>query len=259
MHERIVLVVGDKFADFAHGRDILTVSQLRGLLTLQNVLTMAHGRVVVLPGQGLGEDEVATLLRLADAAAGGHFDLQALRTMPRRASRGRSHKHRPENTLISEPRRLGDTLFELDLLIDEDCELMGDHQTGQHLQGMLLLEAARQSFLAVSEAFFLPQDTKFYFVINEMTSRYNRFAFPLDARIRYSVREHEGKNPLRQRFVVDIAVEQCGADAASFVCDFTCFEDERISRREQGLAHQALETHLAAARASRGADIAAAA
>ncbi|MGE5505034.1 MAG: AfsA-related hotdog domain-containing protein [Actinomycetota bacterium] len=221
---------------------------------------MAHGRIVVLPGQGLGDDDVAELLALAErSAAASHFDLEALRTMPRRAGRSRSHKHRPENTLISEPRRLGETTFELDLLIDEDCELMGDHQTGQHLQGMLLLEAARQSFLAVSEAFFLPQDTRFYFVINEMTSRYNRFAFPLDARIRYTVREHEAKNALRQRFVVDIAVEQCGHDAASFVCDFTCFEDDRISRREEGLAHQALEAHLAAARAGRVSDVAAAA
>jgi len=246
MKEHVLLVVGDKFAQFCANRDVMRLSQLRGLLTLPSVVPLEARRLVLLPGQGLGDADIAEVLRLA--ASSPHralFDLGLWHQHPRRAPRSQSHKHKPENTLISEPRRIEEDVYELDLLIDENCELMADHQTGQHVQGMILMEAARQSFLAVTEAFFLPDGAAFYFVINEMTARYARFAFPLDARIRYTIRSRE-LSARRRHFVADIAVEQCGANTASFVTDFTVFEDARISSREAVLAAEAVDQHLAA-------------
>lgn len=248
MRERVILVVGDKFAQFTADKDVITLSQFCGLLTLPSQLIPERARLVVMPGQGLGDDDIERVLALeATSPNRGKFDLGLWHQVPKRAARARSHKARPENTLISEPRRISEDVYELDLLVDEDCELMNDHQTGQHLQGMILLEAARQSFLAVTEAFFLPQDgTKFYFVINEMSANYAAFAFPLDARIRYVIREKDTSTVLRQKFIADIIVEQCGVTAASFTTVFTAFEDGRISTKEGVLAKQALHNHLAA-------------
>lgn len=256
MKEAVLLVVGDKFAQFSTNNDVIRISQLRGMLSLPSFLSLEARRLVLLPGQGLGDDDITEVLRLGNASPHrALFDLSLWHQHPRRAPSNRSHKHKPENTLISEPRRLSADLYELDLLIDEDCELMSDHQTGQHVQGMILLEAARQSFLAVTEAFFLPQDgPKFYFVINEMTARYARFAFPLDARIRYEIRSRDLAVASRRRFTVDIAVEQCGTVAASFVTDFTVFEDARIANREETLAVDAIDRHIAAFHEQRRAD-----
>ena len=244
MVRRIVLVVGDKFMQFAAGKEAITVSQLCGLLSLPAGIAMDRGRLTAVPGQGLGDDDVTRVLA-ATSSHGDRFDLSLWRDRPRRASARLSHKRRPENTLISDPRRLADNLFELDLLIDEDCELMADHQTGQHVQGMVLMEAARQTFLAVTEAFFLPQDGgRFYFVINKFGAEYRRFAFPLDATILYRIKDMNVENPLRQSFAAEIDVVQCGVKSASFVAEFTAFEDARISAKEDALARDALAGHL---------------
>lgn len=246
MGNRVMLVVGDKFTQFAAGKDAITISQLCGLLSLPPGITFDRGRLTAVPGQGLGDDDIERVLTLAASSPhGDHFDLTLWRDRPRRAGPRLSHKRRPENTLISEPRRVAENVFELSLLIDEDCELMADHQTGQHVQGMVLMEAARQTFLAVTEAFFLPQDGgRFYFVINKFAAEYNRFAFPLDATIRYRVTEMNVANPLRQSFSAEIDVMQCGLKSASFLTSFTAFEDARISAREDALARDALSEHL---------------
>ena len=260
MDDRILMVVGDKFKDFAVGKDALTISQLRGLLAVPHLVDAAAGRLSIVPGQGLSEDDVAEVLAMAhDNAHAARFDLTLWRNHPARAAGARSHKRHKRNTLISEPRRTGDDAFEMDLLIDQECELMGDHQTGQHIQGMILMEAARQSFLAVTEAFFLEQDgTKYYFVIDEMAIRYKRFLFPLGASLRYAVREKDLAGS-RKRFLVDIAIEQGGQEAASSTIGFTVFDAARISKREAGLAIEAFETCVGALRAKAAAGVAEAA
>lgn len=251
MVDHFLLVVGDKFSEFAAGKDALTLSQLCALLTLPATLPIGEGRFVPVPGQGLGDDDIAAVLKLANTSAHkAQFDLGAWRGRPSRAPGSVTHKRFAENTVISEPRQVDQYSFALDLLIDEDCEMMSDHQTGQHLQGMLLIEAARQSFLAVTERFFLPQDGgKFYFVFDDLSVRYKRFVFPVDASLSYVIREMD-PSPNRQRFVVDVAIEQCGHEVAVVSGTFTVVKDARIARMEGGMAREVLDGHLAAARSA---------
>ena len=247
MKERVILVVGDKFMRFAEGKNVITLTQLRGLLSLPDLFSTDVHRIVVLPGQGLRDDDIESILALADCAPQrAHFDLTEWYRVPKRAAASRSHKHRPENTLISEPRQLTTESFELDLLVDEDCELMRDHQSGQHVQGMILFEAARQSLLAVTESFFLPTNgPKYFFVINDMSVNFGKFAFPLDARLRYVIREYEARGTRSYRFAVDIAIEQCGVEAATCTATFTVYEENWISAREGQLAQEVLDSHIA--------------
>lgn len=246
INERYILVVGDKFTQFGIGKDALTLSQLKALLCLPKALMMSPGPITVIPGQGLGDDDVQDILDLAARSPQGTpFDFHLLHRLPKRAPQILSHKVRPENTLISAPRRVDEDVFELDLLIDEDCELMGDHQSGQHLQGMILVEAARQSLLAVTEAFFLPKDgSRFAFVFNDMTISYANFAFPLDARLRYSIVSKDIRGTKRQQFTVEIAIEQCGITAATFASTFTAFEEHRISAKEAADARKTFDAHM---------------
>ncbi|MEW5728488.1 MAG: AfsA-related hotdog domain-containing protein [Pseudomonadota bacterium] len=246
MADKFLVVVGDKFSDFAAGKEVLTFSQLRALLTLPaHILPSGPERFVLVPGQGLADQDVAAAMRLAEASSHrDKFDLSLFGERPHRASGALSHKRDAMNTVISEPRRLDDNSFRLDLLIDENCEMMRDHQTGQHLQGMLLVEAARQAFLAVTEQFFLPRDEgKFYFVFDDLSVSYKRFVFPLGAGLTYVIREHDPAAN-RQRFVVDVSIDQCGQEVATVTGTFTVVKDARITRMESAMARDVLAAHL---------------
>lgn len=258
MREQIMLVVSDKFSAFCAGKDVITISQLRQWLRGEQAPLFSQGRMVLVPGQGLGDDMVAEILELAPRAPNaGQYDFGPWYNRPKRAGSHLSHKQDPHNTLISEPRQIAEDVFEMHLMIDERGELMRDHQSGQHVQGMILIEAARQGPMAVTEAFYLPKDRKFAFVFNDMNIKYNRFAFPLDARLRYTVREKETRKGSRFRFAGDLAVEQTGVQAAFFSFSFSVFEAGLVSRQEGMQAMEALQGGLATKRGPEAGDLAA--
>src|SRR6056297_3072091 len=125
------------------------------------------GHTDLMRGQGLSDQDVADLVSRIEARdpTGRRWSVGGLRTAPLRADSKLSHKRETCNTLISRPERLDEDHYTLDICIDQDCELMGDHQSGQHVQGMILVEAARQAFLAVTETYFPnPVAEKTYFV-----------------------------------------------------------------------------------------------
>ncbi|PHM29439.1 hypothetical protein Xinn_03685 [Xenorhabdus innexi] len=158
---------------------------------------------------------------------------------------GLSHKHNEVNTLISKPSKITDDIYELDMLIDEGCHLMLDHQTGKHVQGMILMEAARQSFLAVSEEFFIQEEaTPRYFVINEMKAAYKRFVFPIPAIIKYKIIDKNTSNADKMSFTAEMELYQSGLCAATFFVKFTIFPAARISEREGKLAEEAVDSFM---------------
>lgn len=163
-----------------------------------------------------------------------------------RAGHALSHKHRDENVLISVPRKIDATHFEADLMIDARGELMLDHLTGLHVQGMVLTEACRQMFIATTEAHCLAADapSKRYFVINEMNMRFLQFAFPLPATIRYQVLDLQQPRPDRMTVAADMEVWQNGRAVAGMAVKFGVFDDAYLAPRENQLADQALATSL---------------
>src|SRR5690625_2275198 len=93
----------------------------------------------------MGDDCVQQLLSDASVSPNiAHFDFSLWHNLPQRASSALSHKHNPKNTLVSMPRQVTADTFELHLMIDEDCELMNDHLSGQHVQGMVLIERSEE-------------------------------------------------------------------------------------------------------------------
>ncbi|MFW5402828.1 AfsA-related hotdog domain-containing protein, partial [Yersinia sp. 1252 StPb PI] len=87
-----------------------------------------------------------------------------------------THKKEEHNILIGKAQKVDKDIYNLPLMIDERCELMGDHQSGKHLQGMLLVEAFRQTFIAVTEEFYpFLGDIKKYFVINSLNINFYNF------------------------------------------------------------------------------------
>ena len=65
---------------------------------------------------------------------------------------------------------------------------MSDHQTGEHVQGAVLIEAARQMFMACATTYELSPEASakigdMQFALNEMRVVFHNFVFPIETRI----------------------------------------------------------------------------
>lgn len=249
MSNRIILVVGDKFASYAKGKDAITVSQLKGLLTLPVHMLPNQSKTTLLPGQGMGETCVKELLEEAQSSVNyAHFDFSLWDKLPQRADKSITHKHKIENTLISKPRQLSSDIFEMQLLIDENCELMSDHQSGQHVQGMILIEAVRQATVAITESYYIQDKSIHYaFVLNDMSVKYNNFSFPVAASIVCRVSEKDIDNPKRLTFTIEADVVQCDTCVSSLIFHISAMDKLRIGRQEEMQANKTQKRHLASA------------
>ncbi|WP_120635067.1 AfsA-related hotdog domain-containing protein [Ruegeria sp. EL01] len=240
-----LIVVADKFAEFTSGKPAVTLSQLRAMLVLPE--HMVSGPVQLLPGQGLSDLEIADLLKQIAALdpTGSRWDLTLFQNLSDRADAEFSHKRKSCNTLIGSPTKVAKDTYFLDLRIDQECELMGDHQTGQHVQGMLLVEAARQSFLAVTEKYLLTSMAeKTYFVITSITTEFKGFVFPLPAHIEYRVLS-SNVNERRHKYQVEMDFVQGGESRTRVGCAFTVYPHQVITQKEATLALDAAKCALA--------------
>src|SRR5579885_2952184 len=160
MQDDLWLVVGDRFWQFAVDRKAITVSYLRGLLNSARSELPAR-RMVMKLGQGVSDEDRMELLTMAQQAPqASRFDFSSWSSISSRASSQVSHKLRAQNILLSEATKRDDGTYEMDLMLDDRCELMMDHQTGRHLAGVVLIEAVRQALLVVTEGHVLPRNGK---------------------------------------------------------------------------------------------------
>lgn len=239
------IVVADAFTRFADKLSLRRYSDLLAALR-QGQATELRGKRFV-AGQGLDDPHIDHLYCLALSkgldAEFRHWRQWRSRPMVAMAA---CHKHRAENVLITEPQCIEPGLYLADLVLQARNELMQDHLTGEHIQGMVLAEACRQMFLAVTELHGLQDFTPAarYFVIHEMAIRYLAFAFPLPAQVRYCLRRQEQVRPDRLAIEADIEVWQCEQVAAEMRVSFEVFDGAILAARESQLARVAVERSL---------------
>ena len=187
MPDKTIIVVGDRFEGFGATPGVVGFSRLRAMIAAGELAAPA----LVIEGQGL-HDEQREVARGELEALGVTF--RSVVDQDRgRADAALTHKRIPANVLVSVPAMDGESTFVADLLVDDRNEILGDHMTGKHVQGMMLIEAARQLWTAVTERFVL-KGAAGSFVIDEVSSRFERFLFPLAARIVYRVTETSSKS-----------------------------------------------------------------
>ncbi len=248
MNPKTFILVADKFSDFTTDKPALTLSQLTAMVKLPSHVLPDQIRLI--PGQGLPDADLQAVVCSIEGCriAESRWDISALKTVPQRADRALSHKQNPQNTLISSPVRKDEDTFLVDLTIDQNCAMMDDHQTGQHVPGMVLIEAARQAFLAVTEVFYLHSTSqKSCFVINTMSTEFLGFVFPVAAHIEYRVIS-KNINERRQRFSVAVDIVQGGKTRTTCQFSFTVYPDQVILRKETELAVEAAQAVLEGAK-----------
>lgn len=211
-----MIVVGDRFERFLLNRDTMAVSAL-----------LASGRVTrpVVVGQGLSAEQ----LREVDG--------------PVPAPPHLTHKEHQKNVMIGEPIRTGDDAFAVDLVVDERVEVLEDHLTGQHIPAIVLTEAARQTWTAVTERFLLA-DHGGRFVIDSLSSVFRRYVFPLPATLHYRL-VHRHSTAVEEVFRCVVTVQQCGRVAAEFEAGYRVISLAICEKQEAMAARQAVAECIA--------------
>jgi hypothetical protein len=237
--DQVIVVVGDRFEGFIENNTgVMGIGDLERRLSAGSVPDGT--RIVV--GQGLSTSQLRELRR-SIAATHPRVRLDVDERWLEPASQRLTHKRQAKNVMLSTPECVeSGRVYESLLVLDDDCAEMSDHVTGQHLQGMVLIEAARQMFLAVTERFFpRPEREKSYFVINDFTTTFFSFTFPLQTTVRYTVLEHRADPKAADSFEALVAFGQHDVRVARSVIAFTAYPDAYIAEREAAKARQVLE------------------
>ena len=235
-HDSLV-VVGNRFEAFLANRGTISASVL-----LSRLRTSDGARnLSVVIGQGLAADQLSEVEQLIDS----HPHAVAVGGVPVFAEKSLTHKHNPKNVLIGTPARVAADRFVADLLIDERTEVLEDHLTGQHIPAITLMEAARQTWTAVTEMFFLkgnPQKQRF--IISSMKSAFHKYVFPLPAIVEYQLLGHQ-KNAADEIFISGIGVYQAEVLAAEIEACYRVIPQVFSEKQESMAARQALANQLA--------------
>jgi len=237
----VLYLVGDRFQALAANDGVATaggfVKDLRaGRFAAEDV------RMTLLGGQGMSSYEWNWVTReIVRCGAADRISVPAQQSAL--AFRDEAHKYRERNVLIAGLRQIDALRYQADLRLDNDNELVLDHTTGQHIQGMVIIEAARQMFLAVTERFYASAwpERDYYYVIKNFDTDFENFLFPLDATVDYEILKASIDNPERLSFGVEIAVHQAGNRASLSRVEFTAFESAVISQKEGKRAARTVE------------------
>ncbi|MCW0983656.1 AfsA-related hotdog domain-containing protein [Agrobacterium sp. BT-220-3] len=245
----VFVVVSDHFSDFSKHCGALSLSEAcdkmrDGDFELDDLLVA---------GQGLSEAEKAAVETLAHrSGATQSLALWNRRDMPSVASLAITHKHRLENILISTPVLVASDCYRSQLILSAQNELLLDHATGQHVQGMVLIEACRQMFIAVSELGHMGDvgNRKSYVVFNDIAARFHAFTFPLPAEIEYQLTTLDETRPDRVVISAALSVWQNGDKTTEIIATYSLFESGFLQPKEMSKGAAAVRAFAGAAQES---------
>ncbi|MFQ1041353.1 AfsA-related hotdog domain-containing protein [Gilliamella sp. CG16] len=238
-----LVVVGDKFNEFAKLDGTITLSQLA--IMAQMPAKVFNIKNHLFPGLGCKNDEISKFNISNNSPE--HLDLSSLFSFYGNnfAPNIYTHQHNTYNVLIGQAKKLDQSNFELPFILDERNMLMGDHQTGSHVQGMIITEAFRQTFIAITEEFFLAKENKkdTYFVINEMNVNFENFLFPLPAIIHFELLDID-QNNYRSKLKAKITIKQANKICATMLTSYVVYPAKELLEKESKLAKDAVALYL---------------
>lgn len=186
MRKKICYVIGDHFAGFsscAHG--IVNYSHLLTCFEQQKVCAERYivGQGMTYEGIQALQNQLSNYCSLSDVKI---HEMLSVRVSPEVV-----HKHCMQNVHITEPVRVSDLEFVSSLVLHDQCSEMSDHVTGVHVPGIVLIEAARQMFMAVAEMYFLEpkQRGNYSYVLTQVRTEFHGFLFPVEVEVKFTMKE----------------------------------------------------------------------
>ncbi|MGK4585110.1 AfsA-related hotdog domain-containing protein [Kitasatospora sp. HPMI-4] len=237
-----LIVVGDRFGAFADQTSSVTVSGLiERLRAGAHSETTGPGALSLLEGQGVtAYDWDRIRYELKRCGLDGD-------TVIHRGSRGRlgdhteTHKHRESNVLLAGLTRSSDRTFHAALRLHNDNELQLDHQAS-HVQGMVVLEAARQMYVAVCERYYTYRwpEHRYGHVFDRLETSFRNFLFPVEASIECEVLRVDLSDPQQLAFDLEVALVQARLRCATVRMVGTALPAPLLERKERRGAERAV-------------------
>lgn len=244
---KLICVVGNRFSVFSENENVYTLDAFWELT--QKYINEPHNKMSyqVALGQGLGDKAIQKLVDFFDSQENNNrFQCDSSLLLIRKASSWMTHKYRQENILISAPHKVSESFYESYLMSDDQCAEMQDHMTGEHLQAMLLIEAARQMMTATAESHWLIDEfrgTK-NFVLDSFSSEFMQYLFPLDVTLQLSVTSF--RKGLNGNFKANVCIDFIQIDQVMMRCHgvFSAMEKNSLTQLEKSLAIKCLEQSM---------------
>ncbi|MDX6361429.1 MAG: hypothetical protein QOC85_432 [Streptomyces sp.] len=228
-----------------------------GLSRFAELLKTDHfkdGLPFLMAGQGIGDHEAEYLRRLLARHDFTGARLHQLPVLPF-AGRAETHKTRAENVLIADLRESGDGTYTAALRVNDSNEMILDHGNGDHVSGMVLMEAARQMGLAVAERYFIPAgEPSRRFTIHDWNVQFRRFLVPLHAELVLKMFPPVRTRSGTLRFQIHCEIVQAGECSAVHEISFSAFPADSLKRLEDRQITETLKRVAAETRGIEGGD-----
>ncbi len=215
-----LLLVGNKLIHF------LKNSQVKSISFISDSSNEVH------IGQGLSNKE---MLRLKKKG------LIVTNNLLVKENKKNVHKRLQKNVMISKPEKFSEQEYSAYLMVDDDCAEMSDHLTGQHLQGMLVIEAARQMMLSVTENYLLSDLARYksWIILGAINTKFYGFLFPLSTKIKFEITDKFTKSS-KLTINSKITFYQNEKLQAAVTIEYCVYSRKTLTRIESKMARQAL-------------------
>jgi hypothetical protein len=165
------------------GEKIKQQLNLKYLYTYNEFVTNYHQNIDYYLGQGLSRYEIYRIIELTQKLSLKLYigDCKLITTL--KICNMSVHKKNIKNVIVSVPEIINHETYKSFLVIDQNCAEMSDHISGLHVQGMVLIEAARQMVNAIGSVYFIKNEQTRTFILNSITAEFNQYVFPLSVEI----------------------------------------------------------------------------
>ena len=156
------------------------------------------------------------------------------------------HKLRPENVLLANVRNPATGNCAADLRIHRENELLIDHHTGEHVQGMVIVEAMRQICFAHFETGYRPQLPPYAYagVWKRIDVCFQEFLFALPGTVVSEIATADLSRERNLKFQARTSVWQNGREVASAEIEYAMVDQARFETLEHKKAAQAARAYL---------------
>lgn len=229
-----LFILGDRIKSHIEHDSVISASDF--LATSHHQETAPYTKVKnVHIGQGLTDQQRSKLLNLVNQDNMCEKFLGENYLQTKKASTEMTHKNIPSNILIADPIKLDHNHFISALLIDDHCNEMSDHLTGQHIQAMVLIEAARQMNTAVAKKYLIPTDKKnqISLVLHKLESDFKHYVYPLATDIHCKIGKLRNTPTGDYRALANISFIQGGIKRAEMSLDYAVFNKNFIDTQEK--------------------------
>ena len=243
--ERSIFVVGDRLKNISSNPDVYTISGLKKLIKSSDDWANTK-KYIVHFGQGLSETKVKEVLNFVEICGMSDLIIFKDSKLQSKSSSRLTHKCLSKNIMISEPLKINDETYHCDLMLEDDCDEMNDHVTGVHIQGSVIIEAARQMVLAVSEKYFISPDCKrkLNFVTHKIDTTFHQYIFPIPVVMKYQVSEMKMNRNNNFSSIVHISFIQNDSVTSEVFFKFSVLDAEYLSEQETSLAALCIQSHF---------------